>query len=278
MATKTQTKPAARDTGRAVVPSGKGAVSKGGGPSKEILEKMKAQTSARGMSQAQEDNTMPLIYVLQAQSPQVLKKNEKYVEGAEAGDIWLRNASDPIVKGEDGIEFQPCFFNKDWVEWIPRDDGGGYVGRHKDLPGDAKVVDDPKDKNKKRYVSPRGTEYVETRYHGGFVLSHGTPMAFVIPLTSSGHKFSKDWTYFMNSQTMEDGTPIRDSFYYKYKLSIKPMSNNKGDWFGWTFELLDYVGDEQYLEGEKLHEAFKAGIKTMEQPEDQQPGNTNRDM
>jgi hypothetical protein len=266
MSTKTQTKPAARDTGRAVVPSGKGGVSKGGGPSATMLAKMKAD-QGKGLSKDQADNLVPLIYVLQAQSPQVLKKNSKYIEGAEAGDIWLRNAADPIIKGEEGMVFQPCYFSKDWVEWILRDDGGGYVGRHDTLPDDHKIVDDPKDKNKKHFMSPKGNEYVETRYHVGFVLREGkSPQPFVLPLSSTGHNFSKSLMFFMNSQTTDDGDPV-PSFARKYRFYIEPKSNNKGDWFGWAFEDLGWVDEEQYAMGEGLFTAFSKGSKTMEQQE-----------
>src|SRR4051794_39468649 len=80
-----------------------------------------------GLSTDVSDNLIPLIYILQPLSPQVMKKNPAYIEGAEAGDIWLKGASDPIVKGDDGIIFCPCAFWKNHTEWRPREQGGGLV-------------------------------------------------------------------------------------------------------------------------------------------------------
>src|SRR6202035_3091033 len=60
-----------------------------GGPPAALADRMKAD-AGRGVSTAQEDNQVPLIYVLQPLSPQVDKRSEQYVEGAEPGDLWLR--------------------------------------------------------------------------------------------------------------------------------------------------------------------------------------------
>ena len=67
------------------------------------LADMMEKDAGKGVSTAQEDNLVPLIYVLQANSPQVNKRDERYIEGAEPGDFWLRNAPQPIVKGAEGV-------------------------------------------------------------------------------------------------------------------------------------------------------------------------------
>lgn len=259
---------AKKTTSKAVATTGSRAVAGAGDNRPDYL---RTKGPARGVSTAQEDNLIPLIYVLQAQSPQVLKKNQAYIQGAEAGDIWLRNASEPIIKGETGMEFQPCFFSKDWVEWIPRDDGGGYVGRHATLPEDAKRIEDKKNPKKVRFTSPRGTEYVETRYHVGNVIRGNKLIPFVIPLSSTGHNFSKQWMFMMNGH---DGA---DSFARKYRLFTKGLSNQQGDWFGWDVEDLGWVDERTYKAGEALFTAFAQGAKTMEAPEHRETGATGDD-
>ena len=67
------------------------------------LAAMMEKDAGKGVSTAQEDNLVPLIYVLQTNSPQVNKRDERYIEGAEPGDLWLRNAPQPIVKGAEGV-------------------------------------------------------------------------------------------------------------------------------------------------------------------------------
>ena len=53
-----------------------------------------------GVSFKQEDQLLPLIYILQSGSPAVDKRGDNYIDGAEPGDFWLRNALDPIKNGE----------------------------------------------------------------------------------------------------------------------------------------------------------------------------------
>lgn len=229
-----------------------------------------AGDAGKGTSSAQEDNLVPLIYVLQATSPQAVKRNPEYIEGAEAGAIWLRNSEQPLVSGEEGILFQPCFFYKDWVEWIPRDSGGGLVGRSDDCPAEAKEVQDPQNPKMKRYVLPNGNDVIETRYHIGYVfLDDGRALPYVIPLKGSGHSFSKAWMFMQNGKQGPDGTYA--SWTFLYRLTTKFRSNNMGDWY--MFEAAEanhngpknsWVTEEQYKRGAKLNAAFERGSKKAE--------------
>lgn len=237
------------------------------------LAKRMAEDAGKGVSTAQEDNIVPLIYILQPLSPQVLKTDPAYIQGAEAGDILLRNANDPIVKGAEGIIFQPCFFTKDWVEWVPRGSGGGYVGRHADRPTEAKETRDPKNPNKVKYVMPNGNEVIETRYHVGFVLRGKQALPFVIPLTSTGHTVSRQWMFTMNSQQLPDGkkAPV---FACLYRIKTRMRSNVDGSWF--TPDISNASEDGQtcfieteadYLRGFALHEAFASGASKAAVPD-----------
>lgn len=219
----------------------------------------------KGVSTAQEDNLVPLIYVLQAQSPQVNKRNPNYIEGAEASDIWLRNSPDPIVKGDEGIIFQPCFFNKDWIEWVSRDSGGGFVGRHLELPQDAKKIEDPKNPNRVKYVRPNGNEIVETRHHVGFAITKNGPLPYVISFSGSGHTVSRQWMFMMNGAQI-DGQKA-PSFAKLYKLTTKERSNTLGTWFSLDVKDHGWVSTEaEYTRGLELHDAFVKGEKKAEAP------------
>jgi hypothetical protein len=90
--------------------------------------------TGEGVSTAAADNSVPFIAVLQGLSPQVNPRDDAYVEGAQAGDFWLKNSPVPIVKGMRGFRFQSCAFWQDVVEWVPRDDGGGIVARYEIKP------------------------------------------------------------------------------------------------------------------------------------------------
>lgn len=250
----------------------------GGAPS--FLKDLVKADAGKGVSTAAEDNLVPLIYVLQSNSPQVNKRHESYIEGAEPGDIWLRNASQPIVKGGDGVLFQPCFFQRDIGEWIPRDPdggGGGFVGRHLEMPSDATEVADEKNPARKRFMSPRGTEYVETRNHAGYVvLPSGLALPYNIALSSTGHSASRAWMQLMNTKVIGDDKAPSWAVLYRIKTRLRTRKTQS--WFvmdvadgGTGADPTQWVSPQEYARGKALHESFKSGAKVMATPEGLEP-------
>lgn len=244
------------------------------------------QDAGKGTSTSQADNLVPLIYILQDQSPQVLKRNPAYIEGAEAGDIWLRNAPDPITKE---MDFIPVHFSKDVVEWKPRNTGGGYVARHAFLPEDNEEIDklaarlgaqkkalDPQLPDRFTQVMPSGNELVETRYHTGFVVRDGGLLIpFVMPLSSTGHTFSKGWMFKMN-QKMVNPTTKAATWASIYHIKTQERSNASGNWFMFEVDdgkwLWDFFDDKQrvadvLLACRALHQAFETGEQKPDMPE-----------
>lgn len=225
-----------------------------------------SEDAGRGVSKASEDNLVSLVYVLQSSSPQVNERNEAYVAGAKPGHLWLRASADPIVDGEEGMLFQPCFFSKDWVEWVPRDAGGGFVARHESLPEDAERLQED-GTNKVRHVMPNGNEVVETRYHMGLVHRDGTaPTPYVIPFSSTGHTVSRQWMFMMNQKQIEGGkTP--PSFALLYRLRTKLRSNKAGKWFVIDVQDAGFVQTvEAYEAGRALCAAFEKNALRPEAP------------
>lgn len=224
--------------------------------------------AGKGVSTAQEDNTVPLIYVLQTNSRRLRKSDPDFLEGGKPGDILLRNSAKPLVNGEEGILFQPCFFVKDWVEWIPRDDGGGFVGRHKEIPKDAKKVEDPQNPAKVKYVRPNGNEVIETRNHVGRVFLPTGAVPYVLPLTSTGHTVSRNWMFMMNQMQMPNGKKA-PSWAGIYRLKTKERSNAQYQWYTLDVEFVDYVQTEDdYNAGKKLFEAFDSGVLQADKAEE----------
>lgn len=229
-------------------------------------------SGGRGVSTDASDNLVPLIYVLQSNSPQVDANSAQYLEGAKGGSIWLRNLASPLVDGSEGIVFQPCFFYKEWVEWRQRQNGGGFVGRHgwndktasdADGPGrppEAKKVPHPEHKDKEIWVMPSGNEVIETRYHVGFVITDTGPVPYVIPLKSTGHTFSKNWMFSMNQERL-DGKPL-DSWLSYWRLTTRQRSNSAGKWYMFEAKKEGWAPTADDVDrGQKLFEAFVSGQK-----------------
>lgn len=236
---------------------------KGGLPTS--LTKRMAEVGGAGKSKAQEDNLVPIVVILQDNSPQCKKKDAKYIEGCEGGQIWLKSDPDPFVPGEDGMLVQPCYFDKDFVEWIPRDNGGGFVGRHRTIPADAKKVADQQNPNKVKWVRKNGNEIIETRYHICRIFREdGRKVAYVIPFSSSGHTVSRDWMFKMNNTFLPSGEEA-PSFAKLYRLRTKTKTNKQGTWFLFDVEDEGWIQSEEDFEaGLALHNAFMKGEKEMD--------------
>jgi hypothetical protein len=230
-----------------------------------LQQKMEAR-AGQGVSNKQEDNLIPLIYVLQQNSPACDTNNPAHFEGAQPGNLWLRNAAEPIIDQSDGMEFQPCFFDKDWVEWIPRKRGGGLVNRHRELPDDAEQVEDPERPGRVIYKRPNGNEVIETRYFIGYVLNHGdgAPLAYCIPLSSTGHTFAKGWMMMMNQHIMPKGG-VEPAFSRSYLIRTRYRTKDNNSWY--MLEIaqdMGFVDDDQFDMGANLRDAFTAGQKQVD--------------
>lgn len=227
-----------------------------------------AEDAGRGVSRDAEDNIIPLVYILQAQSPQCNKRGPDYVEGAEAGDLWLRSSGLAPITGEQGFLFQPVFFSKDWVEWKPK--RGGYADRHAERPAAAeeKMVKTDDGDEVKRWVMPNGNILTETRYHVGIVrLDDGREFPYIIPMAGSNHTPSRGWMFLMNSKKI--GNKIAPSFAAQYRVKTKAASNDQGDWYKFEIEDAGWVDLAVYEAGRDLHFAFASGAKVAEAPIEQ---------
>lgn len=263
----------------------------------EELRKLAEQNVGAGSSAAKEDNLIPLIYVLQGLSPQVNKRNDAYIDGAEAGDVWLRNASKPIVKGTEGIIFQPCHFSKNWVEWVPREDGGGRRGIYdfdalihekkvnegkefdrahlKTKDGDIELKVSYKDGNPNVpiYKLPNGNELVETRYHTGFVVDGEASLPYVISFKSTGHTVSREWMGKILQHNSVNGRDPDPAWLYFYRLKTRHRKNKEGEWF--IFSVSEERADgkervasvDEYRRGLGLYNAMIAGEKQVGEEE-----------
>ena len=241
--------------------------------------------AGKGVSNSADDSLVPIIVVLQGQSPQTMKPKPEYIKDAVPGAIWLRNSALPI---RESILVQPCYFYKSIGEWIPRNpdgSGGGFVAMH-DWSEDwtkklnLKEVED-RDGNKRWMDQNEEHEFVEARNH--VVIVHnddGSAAQYLIPLSGSGHSVSRQWMFMIRNKTV-DGAQI-PSWAVMYRLKTIMRTKGKNNWY-----VLDphegseegtlWATEAQYAEGKKLHEAFAAGLKKADMTSDAAPVPTGAD-
>ena len=205
-----------------------------------------------------DDYALPFLYILQTNSPQVSKHEGSYVEGAEPGMI-LNTVTNELFER---LEVIPVAFHKEYVEWVPRDEGGGFVGRYQmnSPPSDAK----PDPERFGRLVRENGHHLVDTKYHYVLGISPHTGETFqaVITMTSTQIKKSRRWLSMMGGRRVGEGDNkvVPPSFAFSYTLSTQPESNEFGKWYGWAITpgpMLESLG--LFNEAKAMYDAVKAG-------------------
>lgn len=199
-----------------------------------------AGVTVTGFEDAQvTDFAIPFINILQTNSPQVDRKNPKAVEGAYAG-AFFNTVSQEVMET---VKVIPFGFKKVFVEWVPRELGGGFVAKY--LPGkDAATIAAARPGENNKMFLPNGNNLVETSEHYIIVLpEQGEPYLATMPLTGTKLTPSKKWMSLMHSKTakLSDGSVRRlEMFMQVYELSVVSQTNNKGSFY--SLGVPEFVG------------------------------------
>tara|TARA_R100001369_G_scaffold4678_5_gene13291 strand:- start:8037 stop:8834 length:798 start_codon:yes stop_codon:yes gene_type:complete len=178
-----------------------------------------------------EDFAIPFIRVLQPLSPQLQKQHGSYVEGASAGDLY-NTVTNAYYDGEKGISIVPCAYNKKYIEWIPREKGGGLINANHDISILSKCTRD----TNRRIYTPDGNEIVETAQYFVLVLDP-EPQQAVLTFTSSQLGVSRKWLSMLRMARVQNskGESVQaPMFANTFRLSTVTQSNDKGTWNGYS--------------------------------------------
>lgn len=208
------------------------------------MNAMYEQDAGSGFEEADSSAyAIPFIQVLQSGSPQCKKSDGAYIKGAEEGMLY-NTVTKEIFSGEDGIIVIPCHYTQRFVEWKPREAGGGFVGEH--LPTDPIVGTTEKD-DKGRDLLPNGNTLVDTRNHYVLIVGNdGTVTPALFAMSSTATKVSRQWMSKMQGIKIKkaDGTFVTAPMSSRmYKITTVAKSNDKGSWFVPNVEIHGLVED-----------------------------------
>ena len=199
--------------------------------------------AAKGLgSIGQEDLALPFLKILGQLSPEVNKRDGKYVEGAEPGMIF-NSVSGDLYDGVKGINVIPCFYKLEYIEWKDRGEGPGAPVAIYDSSSDIMSKTKPDANYKDRL--PNGNYIEKTASH--FVIVEGdSPSTALISMKSTQLKISRKWNSMMSGIKMKgkNGLFTPASFSHIYRLKTTQMSNDKGTWFGWEVSKIGPVTDQ----------------------------------
>ena len=199
--------------------------------------------AAKGLGKiGQEDLALPFLKILGQLSPEVNKRDGKYVEGAEPGMIF-NSVSGELYDGVKGINVIPCFYKLEYIEWKDRGEGLGAPVAIYDSSSDIMSKTKPDANYKDRL--PNGN-YIEKTASHFVIVSGDSPSTALISMKSTQLKISRKWNSMMSGIKMKgaNGMFTPASFSHIYKLKTTQMSNDKGTWFGWEVSKAGPVTDK----------------------------------
>ena len=200
---------------------------------------MEADANKGAQNISQEDLALPFLKILGQLSPEVNKRDGKYVEGAEPGKI-INTVTNKLY---DEIEVIPVFYKRQYVEWADRGTStGAPVMIHS---ADSDIISQ----------TTRGKDYKDRLANGNYlentanhyvIYLNDTPQQALVSMKSTQLKVSRKWNSMMMGIKMQgkNGLFTPPTYSHIYKLKTVQMSNDKGTWFGWDVEKVGPVGDK----------------------------------
>ena len=188
---------------------------------------------------SQQDLALPFLKILGQLSPEVNKRDGKYVEGAEPGKI-INTVTNKLY---DEIEVIPVFYKRQYVEWADRGTStGAPVAIHS---ADSDIISQ----------TTRGKDYKDRLANGNYlentanhyvIYLNDIPQQAMVSMKSTQLKVSRKWNSMMMGIKMQgkNGLFTPPTYSHIYKLKSVQMSNDKGTWFGWDVEKVGPVGDK----------------------------------
>lgn len=206
---------------------------------------------------------IPYLKALQKMSPQVDEDHAEYIEGAKVGMLF-NAATRKLYDGKEGVIVIPAHYQRMFVEWVPKESGGGFRGAH--MPSDPIVQTGVRNEKGKLDLA-NGNYLSDTRYHFCILIDpEDGPEPVVLCLQSTQIKKSKAWMTKMRGIRFErkDGKGKFNPPMFSHIYKVSTMTESKGDetWKGYKVELERKVGQKDvnaYLAAKDFREQVAAG-------------------
>jgi hypothetical protein len=227
------------------------------------------------------DLAMPFLRVLQSNSPEVERGGPKSIDGALAGMFFDSARRELVGDGsKKPLIVIPIHYRFTYVEFVPREKGGGFVADHGPVKGAELYKTCHKD-DKGKDTLPNGNHLIPTMQFLVFYLDEaGQSHTALFLLTSTQLKKGRAWN------TLIDGLRVNlkgklvkpPMFYQSYLVSTQSEKNEKGSWQGLkivqgtpTVDLPN--GGDLYVAARELRKSIDAGEIKLENQVDQQGQN-----
>lgn len=227
-----------------------------------------AADAGKGLEGADKDSyAIPFLAILQGLSPQI-----GVVKGATPG-MFINTITEELF---DEVLIIPCAFQRRFLRWSPRDEGGGFKGSFLPLEVEGDKLEGL---TKNDIGQPMiGNDILrDTRIH--YVLlqdKNGSWKPAVLSLSSTQIKKSKRLMSLIQGLELKrpddpEKTYNPASFSHMYRLTTVKEENAKGKWWGLAIELEGVLTSSAlYNSARKFCEEVNAGMVTTAEPQDEE--------
>ena len=222
---------------------------------------------------SQEDLALPFVKILGQLSPEVNKRDGKYVDGAEPGKI-INTVTNELY---DSIDVIPCHYKRQYIEWADRGTSTGAPVAIHDADSDI-ISQSTRGKDYKDRL-PNGNYLDNTANH--FVLLCGkNPGTALISMKSTQLKVSRKWNSMMMGLKMQgkNGLFTPPTYSHIYNLKTVQMSNDKGTWFGWDVSKVGPVEQKDLYDMAKTFAVSVGKGEVEAKPENQEVKKASLDL
>jgi hypothetical protein len=237
------------------------------------------ETAGDGAAFDSSEMQIPFVRILQAMSPQLSKKKPEYIEGATQGDVF-NTVTSQYWDGDIGIKVIPCYQTTKYLEFVPREQGGGFQG---EIP-----ANDPDltktTREGAREILPNGHELVRSDQHYCLVVEEdGSFQPAVIDMKSSQLKVSRRWKTQIAMQKVKhpkSGQMVTPAVYATvWRISTTEESNDQGTWGNYQVAKEGLVSSRDLLmEAKAFRESIMAGeVKAAADPEHTSTGSSQNE-
>lgn len=190
-----------------------------------------------------DDMSLPYLSVIQGISPEVDPNSPKYIASAKQGDLF--NTVTKEIYPKEGVIFQPCVSRHVYVEWRPRQQGGGFVAEHE--VSSPLIQNALKTQEFGKYKSPTGNDYVETYLLIGLVhrstdlgeQANFGPEPILIPFTATKIVPFKNINYRLFGVVSASGKPPL----FAHRLRIATIAEKRPKGTSYNYKLTGAVDD-----------------------------------
>jgi hypothetical protein len=176
------------------------------------------------------DLSIPFIGILQSNSPQIDGDNP--VEGAKPG-MLINTVTGELISGDTGQTFIPVHYDRAFVEWTPRDKGGGFVGLHDPNSELVKTMVEKHKGQKGKIILSNGNELIETEYCYCLLLEPDAKTVAGFAVLSLTSTKLTPFRKFKTSLFMLKGKP--PLFVNRATLKTAKQKNDKGTFYNANF-------------------------------------------